>query len=128
MEKSNFRDWTLTEADTAFNVRQVPKLSTLTAWVSVDKSVSDYEEHYLSDLQESFVMGIGALNEAELASRVISPMTTIEAGASVSPGTTIYHYIIKAEGTFTGFLQHLVNNKSTGVITDMTTICAMKGS
>ena len=74
MEKSNFRDWTLTEVDTVFKVRQVAKLSTLTEWVSVDKSVSDYEQHYLSDLQESFLMGIGALNEAELASRVISPI------------------------------------------------------
>ncbi len=60
--------------------------------------------------------------------QAVIPMTTIESGAGVSPGTTIYHYIIKAEGSFTGYLQHLVNNKSTGVITDMTTICAMKGS
>ena len=74
MEKSNFRDWTLTKADTAFGVRQVAKLATLTDWLEVDKEVSDYERHYLIDLQDSFTMGIGALNEAELASRVISPI------------------------------------------------------
>ncbi len=52
----------------------------------------------------------------------------VEAGANVQPGTTIYHYVLKLEGSFTGYLQHLVNNKSTGVITDMTTTCLMKAS
>ena len=53
------------------------------------------------------------------------PIATIEQGAKVSPGTTIYHYNIKAESAFTGFLQHLVTNKQAGVITDMTTVCRL---
>jgi hypothetical protein len=57
-------------------------------------------------------------------------MPTIEAGANIDPGpatspTAMYHYNIKVESAFTGFLQHLVNNKTVGVITDMTTVCRL---
>ena len=37
----------------------------------------------------------------------------------------MYHYVIQAEGAFTGFLQHLVNNTQAGAITDMTTAGAL---
>jgi hypothetical protein len=50
---------------------------------------------------------------------------TLEAGAQISPGTTIYHYNIKVEGAFNGYLQHLVSNRQVGVTTDMTTACPM---
>jgi virginiamycin B lyase len=52
-------------------------------------------------------------------------IATLESGANVSPGETRYHYVIKAESTFTGYLQHLLTNKSTGVITDMSTVCSL---
>lgn len=48
----------------------------------------------------------------------------IEAGATLAPNAAIPHYIVKAD-PFTGFLQHLVNNISGGVVTDMTAGCAM---
>jgi hypothetical protein len=48
----------------------------------------------------------------------------IEAAAKITPNAAMFHYIVKAD-PFTGFLQHLVNNQRSGVITDMTTVCAM---
>jgi len=52
----------------------------------------------------------------------------IEAGALITPSPSIGHYVIKAEGSFNGFLQHLVNNQKAGVTTDMTTACALNGT
>lgn len=43
-----------------------------------------------------------------------------------APAAGQYHYVIMAERPFTGFLQHLVYNNKAGVITDMTTGCAIK--
>lgn len=76
-----------------------------------------------------------ARDGAKLGSYITAPIpagaqamldvATMETAAHVTPGTGQYHYIIKAEGAFTGFLQHLVNNQRSGVITDMTTVCEM---
>ena len=55
-------------------------------------------------------------------------MSTIEKAAGIIPGEDVYHYNIKAENTFTGFLQHLVTNIKAGVSTDMTTVCALQHS
>ncbi len=60
--------------------------------------------------------------------QVVIPMTTMEAFIGVVPTSTMYHYVIKVEGQFDGFLQHLVNNIQAGVITDMTTVCALDAS
>lgn len=57
--------------------------------------------------------------------QLIVPVTALEAGAGFTPTAAQYHYVIRAEGVFTGFLQHLVDNRLRGVITDMTTICAL---
>ena len=43
----------------------------------------------------------------------------------INPSGTMYHYVIKIEGAFTGYLQHLVNNQSAGVVTDMTGVCTL---
>lgn len=57
--------------------------------------------------------------------RLILPIATIQSGIGYTPASDVYHYVIKAEGTFNGFLQHLVNNSTAGVITDMTTMCQL---
>jgi hypothetical protein len=54
-------------------------------------------------------------------------MAYIEKEAKLTPPEGAYHYVIKLEGSFTGFLQHLVNNTKLGVITDMTTACSFNG-
>ncbi|MDX2142904.1 MAG: zinc-dependent metalloprotease family protein [Rhodospirillaceae bacterium] len=60
--------------------------------------------------------------------RLIIPIATIQAAIGYTPASDVYHYVIKAEGTFTGFLQHLVTNSTAGVITDMTTMCQLPAS
>jgi endo-alpha-1,4-polygalactosaminidase (GH114 family) len=52
-------------------------------------------------------------------------VATIEAATGIKPGTSIYHYNVKVESQLSGFMQHLVNNKAKGVVTDMTTTCRL---
>ena len=57
--------------------------------------------------------------------RAAITVATIEAAANITPAEGAFHYNIRAEGGFSGFLQHLVDNQQAGVITDMTTACAI---
>ncbi|MBL8643504.1 MAG: VCBS repeat-containing protein [Rhodospirillaceae bacterium] len=70
---------------------------------------------------------LGAYTTPAIAanSQQIIPIAAIQTGAGVTPTSAQFHYVIKAESGLTGYLQHLVNNKSTGVITDMTTVCRL---
>jgi hypothetical protein len=54
-------------------------------------------------------------------------MAAMEAAASprITPGGSMYHYVIKADTSFTGYLQHVVNNTADGVVTDMTNVCRL---
>lgn len=79
------------------------------------------------DARKGTKLGSGSYTTASIPAggRLIIPIATIQNAIGLNPGTTIYHYVIKAEGTFNGFLQHLVNNTTAGVITDMTTMCQL---
>ena len=73
-------------------------------------------------------LGIYSAGPIPAAGEIILPIKTIETGAAMTPTPTRYHYVIQAEGAFNGFLQHLVNNQQAGVVTDMTTVCALNGA
>ncbi len=51
---------------------------------------------------------------------------TIEAGARITPAAGANHYNLKAEGSFTGYLQHVVNSKLAGLSADLTTVCPLR--
>ena len=52
-------------------------------------------------------------------------VSAMEAAARIKPPSGSYHYTLKVESTFTGVLQHFVNNVQAAMITDMTTVCAL---
>jgi hypothetical protein len=56
---------------------------------------------------------------------LVLPVSTIETGATVTPTSDQLHYVITAQSSFTGYLQHRVNNQQAGVITDMSTVCTL---
>ncbi len=58
------------------------------------------------------------------AQKVVA-VSDMEKAAGFSPGNTVYHYVIKAETNFTGYLQHLLNNQAAGIVTDMTPTCSL---
>ena len=52
--------------------------------------------------------------------------SSLEVAIGRSPGDSgMYHYVVKIENPFIGFMEHLVNNLQARVLTDMTTACAM---
>jgi hypothetical protein len=59
---------------------------------------------------------------------LVLPVSTIESGASVTPTTDQLHYVITVQDSFTGYLQHRVNNQKAGVITDMSTACTFSAT
>ncbi len=52
-------------------------------------------------------------------------VAAMEAAALISPQPGMYHYVIKADTNFTGYLQHVVNNTSDNVVTDLTGVCRL---
>lgn len=70
-------------------------------------------------------LGSYATSSIPAGGQVVLRISEIEQASSISPGKSIYHYNIKIENQFDGYLQHLVNNISAGVITDMTTTCGL---
>ncbi len=76
------------------------------------------------DARNGTKLGTYAAASIPANSKLIVTVAAIEAGARITPAPDMFHYTIKPEGAFTGFLQHLVNNQQVGVITDMTTVCA----
>ena len=59
-------------------------------------------------------------------SQQILTMANMEAVAGINPGASkIYQYVIKAESGLSGYLQHLVNNRTARLVADMTETCTL---
>jgi hypothetical protein len=50
----------------------------------------------------------------------------IEAGARITPSTSIKEYTMKVESPFTGTVQHILDNQAVDVLADMTAACPLK--
>ena len=56
--------------------------------------------------------------------QLVLAVSTLESGAGISPSGD-YHYNIRSDTSFTGYMQHLVSNQAAGVTVDMTTACTL---
>ncbi|MHB1207925.1 MAG: InlB B-repeat-containing protein, partial [Rhodospirillaceae bacterium] len=77
------------------------------------------------DARDGTKLGTYAAGSIPAHGQAMPSVSAIEQAAHITPASGMYHYVVRAEGTFTGFLQNLVNNASVGVITDMTTSCGL---
>ena len=77
MKKVNFREWTLDKIDEAFGTVQIVNHPTLTEWLTFDYTVSEYQQHFLMDLQEALLIGVDDWNEVELENKFISPLIVL---------------------------------------------------
>jgi V8-like Glu-specific endopeptidase len=68
-------------------------------------------------------LGTYATTVAPNSQRIVS-IGNLEVAAGIS-AAGVYHYNIKADTSFSGYLQHLLNNKNARLITDMTETCAL---
>ena len=76
------------------------------------------------DARDGTMLGTYTTGSILAGGQAILSVPDIEADIGLSPTANMNHYVVKVEGTFTGFLQHLVNNVQVGVITDMTNVCS----
>jgi len=74
--------------------------------------------------QDGTKLGSATLSAIAAGGQAVMTVSAIEAAAGFTP-TNVFHYVVKTEGTFPGFLQHLVTNVHAGVVTDMTAACAL---
>ncbi len=82
----------------------------------------------LYDARDGTKLGVATLASVAAGGQAVFTVDAIEAAAGTTPPAGTLHYVVKAEGTLTGFLQHLVNNLQVGVVTDMTAACALDGN
>ena len=81
----------------------------------------------ICDARDGSQLGTYSTASIPVNGQAIVSVADLEAGAQITPTEGMFHYVIKAEGAFTGFLQHLVDNQQAGVVTDLTTTCALDG-
>ena len=74
MEKSNFRDWTLTKINKAFGTEELETLDVLEEWLAFEHSCDAYEERYLKRVRSVLLLGVDGWNEVEVENKIISPI------------------------------------------------------
>jgi hypothetical protein len=75
MKKINFRDWTLDKVEDVFAVEEVFNHPLLQDLAQFQYELSEYEKHYLDDLQKNYSLYGGEdWNEVELENKFISPL------------------------------------------------------
>jgi hypothetical protein len=79
----------------------------------------------VNDARDGARLGVYETGEIAPLGQMTVNVVTLEAALNLRPTAGMYHYNIKVENGFTGMLQHLVNNKAAGLLTDMTATCAL---
>ncbi len=70
-------------------------------------------------------LGTYAVGKVQPNAQATATVLDIERIARLTPTAGMYHYVIKADTAFTGYLQHIVHNTGDGVLTDMSIMCRL---
>jgi hypothetical protein len=74
MERIAFRECTMTKLDDLFGLKQVPKIESLSNWLSMPYEVTEEEKKPLIQLQNKFNQNQMHWNEYELAGHFVQPI------------------------------------------------------
>ena len=74
MKTATFKQWTLTELDKAFGLKQIWECQLMAQWENQEIEVNDFERTTLINLQKSLIRGGRAWNEVEFENKFISPV------------------------------------------------------
>jgi hypothetical protein len=77
MKTATFKQWTLTDLDNAFGLKQTWDSSAMQAWENKEAEITISERDALLKLQKSLIRGGRAWNETELENKFISPVIMI---------------------------------------------------
>lgn len=82
----------------------------------------------LYDARDGRRVGGYTTPEVPVDGELILPVRQIEDAVGVTPAWDTGHWVVKIENEFAGALQQVIANQRVGVITDMTTVCALDGA
>ena len=74
MKTATFKQWTLTELDKAFGLKQIWECELMAQWENQEIEINDFERTTLINLQKSLIRGGRAWNEVEFENKFISPV------------------------------------------------------
>jgi hypothetical protein len=74
MQTITFKNWTLTELDTTFDLRQIWQSDLLDNWSALPYEITENEQNILRQLQKAISRGGQCWNEVELENKFISPL------------------------------------------------------
>lgn len=80
------------------------------------------------DARDGSKVGVATFASIAPGAQLNLSVQAIEAAAVLTPTGGLLHYVIRLENGYTGYLQHLLTNVKSGVVTDMTTACALDGA
>lgn len=77
------------------------------------------------DARDGRVLGSLATSSVPTHGQIALPVASIEAAIGLHPDAGMFHYDLALNSGFTGIFQHIVNNRRSGVISDMSASCAL---
>ncbi len=94
--------------------------------ILVHNTLEDREvELNVSDANTGVLLGRYSTSNISTYGEQLIPISAIEAAANITPSPSQFHYTISIASQTSGYLQHLVDNQKAGVVTDMSTVCAL---
>ena len=79
----------------------------------------------VSDATTGKSLGTYSIAAIPAEGQQVLTVSSIETTLKITPTSSIPHYTISVQGSFTGYLQHLLTNNKVGIITDMSTVCSL---
>ncbi|MGE3334874.1 MAG: hypothetical protein AB7I36_14605 [Rhodospirillaceae bacterium] len=80
----------------------------------------------LYDARDGANVGTAAFAPLSPGAQLVLSTKELEAAAGITLVDGLARYVVKLEGPFTGYLQHLVTNKQSGAVADMTAACTLE--
>ena len=80
------------------------------------------------DARQGNRLGGYTTSEIPVDGEIVIPVGVMEVAAKVAPTPEMGHWVMKIENDFKGTLQQLISNQGAGVVSDMTTVCALNGA
>lgn len=80
----------------------------------------------LYDAETGTRLGSGATPSIPAGGQLVMSIADLEAAAQVAPTSAQVRYVVRLEGAFSGFLQHLVAGANGGAIIDTTVSCRLE--
>ena len=78
------------------------------------------------DARDGIELGRHSISSIPAGSGPLLHVSALEEAMRLTPEPGQFHYNVEIDGGFSGYLQHLVQNRQVGSLSDMTNVCVLK--